>query len=126
MRAPWKPASAGQRASALIELVGLYPTLVELMGLPMPKDKHPLEGHSFAALFDDPKADMPAGQQWALSQYARCPSNATAYNSPCGQVTPVNNDISVMGYSLRVPGWRYTECTSVSLPYEAASFFARC
>ena len=57
---------------------------------------------------------MALPEQWALSQYARCPdaSTNTTLNSPCPNTASVNDKITVMGYSLRVPGWRYTEWAS--------------
>eukprot|EP00937_MAST-01D_sp_MAST-1D-sp2_P002297 g2297.t1 len=112
VRAPWKgAAAAGKRSSALVELVDLFPALAELAGLPAaPRDTHPLEGKSFAPALDDPQGW--AGKGWALSQYARCPSTADPYSSPCPMTAPTNGDITVMGYSLRVPGWRYTEWAS--------------
>lgn len=38
----------GKRTAELISLVDFYPTLVELLGLKMPKLKYPLQGQSFA------------------------------------------------------------------------------
>jgi len=72
----------GAESSSLVELVGIYPTLCELAGLPLPDH---LEGSSFAALLDDPALEL---RRTALSQYPR-------------------ND--VMGYSLRTDRYRYTE-----------------
>jgi len=44
--------SAGQVASGFVELVDLYPTLVDLAGLPQPA--HDLDGASFKPLIEDP------------------------------------------------------------------------
>lgn len=65
----WTPdmAARGQTTDALVELVDIYPTLCELAGLDMPEH---LEGHSFAALIDDP--DQP-WKQAAFSQFP-CPA----------------------------------------------------
>jgi arylsulfatase len=38
----------GKRTGELVSLVDIYPTLVELLGLTMPKLKHPLQGESMA------------------------------------------------------------------------------
>jgi arylsulfatase A-like enzyme len=77
--------TAGQRTTALVELVDLYPTLAELCALPLPKH---LEGTSFAPLLENP------GQSWkkaAFSQYLR-PGKPP-----------------FMGRSIRTERWRYTE-----------------
>jgi iduronate 2-sulfatase len=75
----------GVKSTSLIELVGIYPTLCELTGLPLPSH---LEGSSFAALLDEPTIEL---RQTALSQYPR-------------------NE--VMGYSMRTDQFRYTEWRS--------------
>ena len=46
----------GARTRALIETVDLYPTLLELAGLPAPKTSHPLEGRSFVSTLRNPAA----------------------------------------------------------------------
>ncbi len=38
----------GKRTAELVSLVDVYPTLVELLGLKMPKMKYPIQGQSFA------------------------------------------------------------------------------
>jgi arylsulfatase A-like enzyme len=38
----------GKRTAELVSLVDIYPTLVDLLGLKMPKLKYPLQGQSFA------------------------------------------------------------------------------
>ena len=41
---PWLPASHGQRSRALVELVDIYKTICDVMGLPLPDDTIPIEG----------------------------------------------------------------------------------
>lgn len=72
----------GVRTDALVELVDLYPTLVELCGLPMPDG---LEGSSLVPVMNAP--DQPS-KKAAFSQYPR------------GEV---------MGRSIRTDRYRYTE-----------------
>jgi arylsulfatase A-like enzyme len=77
--------NAGQHTAALVEFVDVYPTLVELAGLPKP---FTLEGISFKPLLDDPKR---AWKTAAFSQYPR-------------QVGKQN----LMGYSMRTDRYRFT------------------
>uniref|UniRef100_A0A1X7TKQ4 Sulfatase N-terminal domain-containing protein n=1 Tax=Amphimedon queenslandica TaxID=400682 RepID=A0A1X7TKQ4_AMPQE len=112
IRAPWKPASAGKRSHAFVELVDLYRTISELVGAPSPGDD--IEGVSFASLFDSP--DLNAHEAAlalnktpaAYSQYTRCLKSIDAPkqwdNNSCSE-TSKNK---FMGYSVRVPNWRYT------------------
>ena len=74
--------AAGQPCERLVELLDVYPTLVELCGLPKINE---LEGHSLRPLLVDPKA------AW----------HDVAY-------TQVRHD-GIMGRSVRTPRWRYTE-----------------
>ena len=79
--------AAGAKTDALVEFVDIYPSLVELCGLPTPRG---LEGTSFAPLLDDPE------QPWkraAFSQYPR-------------QIPMVGRG---MGYSMRTDRYRLTE-----------------
>lgn len=75
----------GQRSTALVELVDLYPTLAELAGLDLPSH---LEGTSFASLFKDPAKPW---KKAAFSQYLRPGKEG------------------IMGRSVRSTEWRYTE-----------------
>lgn len=75
----------GQKSSALVELVDLYPTLCELAQLPTPAK---LEGHSFTPLLKHPSREWKTA---AFSEYLR--------RGPEGY----------MGYSIRTDRWRYTE-----------------
>lgn len=110
IRAPWKPASIGKSTYGLVELVDLYRSIADLVGAATPGNS--IEGHSFAALFDEPDLDPyeAAGamnkEPAAYSQYNRCPRNASAEwdNNECGSASKV----AYMGYSVRTPVWRYT------------------
>jgi len=72
----------GAHTDALVELVDVYPTLVELAGLPMQQG---LEGTSVVPLLNRPNLNW---KRAAFSQYPR------------GRV---------MGYSIRTDRYRYTE-----------------
>jgi len=80
--------TAGQKCDALVEFVDVYPTLVDLCGLPLP---HELEGVSLKPALVDPKASV---KQVAISQYPR------AGGETGGR--------SLMGYSIRDERWRLT------------------
>jgi arylsulfatase A-like enzyme len=72
-RAPLIVAAPGRKAAgadcrALVEFVDVYPSLVELCGLPKPKDAAGLEGKSFVPLLDDPKR---AWDKAAFSEYPK-------------------------------------------------------
>ena len=105
----------GMRTKALVELIDIFPTLTELVGLPVPplcpadhNTKQPLvcvEGTSLTPLLQDPN------QQWkkaAFSQYPRPNTGMTVIpNEP-----PFNHNEhgeNVMGYSIRVDQYRFTE-----------------
>jgi len=81
--------TAGQQTRSLVELVDLYPTLLQLCEI---KPKTPIEGASLAPVLKDPSANVRGS---ALTQHPR-----PAY---------YNGKPEVMGYSLRTDGFRYTE-----------------
>lgn len=88
-----KSASAGQRTSSLVELVDLFPTLVDLCGLPRPEG---LEGTSLVPVLNDvSKSVKPA----AFTQHPR-PSYFD--REPSGEP-------AAMGVSVRTARVRYTE-----------------
>ena len=105
----------GKRTKALVELIDIFPTLTELAGLPVPplcpadpNAKPPLtcvEGTSLTPLLHDPN------QQWkkaAFSQFPRPYFGMTAIpNEPAFNTTEHEED--VMGYSMRVDQYRFTE-----------------
>jgi iduronate 2-sulfatase len=79
-----------QRTDALVELLDLYPTLADLCRLRAPAD---IEGVSLRPVLEDPTASVKAA---AFSQHPR---------PPYGR----GKDPKVMGYSIRVDRYRYTE-----------------
>jgi iduronate 2-sulfatase len=84
--------NAGQQTEALVELLDLYPTLVDLCNLPQPDH---LEGKSLRpVLDDDPMTQVKSG---AFTWHPR-----PAY--PAAGVEP-----NVMGHSMRTDRFRYTE-----------------
>ncbi len=78
-----------QRTDAVVELLDLYPTLVDLCGLSMPEH---VEGVSLRPLLEDPSRSV---KQAAFTWHPR-----PAY--PDG-------DPQVMGYSMRTQRYRYTQ-----------------
>jgi len=72
----------GQSCGRLVELVDVYPTLVDLCGLPTVEG---LEGYSLRPLLENPEA------QWKSAAY-----------------TQVSRD-GIVGRSVRTARWRYTE-----------------
>jgi len=74
--------TAGQSTDGLVELVDIYPTLVDICRLPKPDH---LQGTSFAPLLDDPSLPWKTA---AFSQYSRA---------------------GALGRSARTERWRYNE-----------------
>jgi iduronate 2-sulfatase len=85
--------ASGSRTESLAELLDIYPTLVELCGLPAASG---VEGKSLAPVLKDPKT---AVKEFALTQHPR----PAYYNND----TPP--DPEVMGYSIRTDRFRYAE-----------------
>ena len=83
--------TGGQRTDALVELLDLYPTLVDLCGLPKPSH---VEGESLKPVLSDPRKTVkPAAFTW----------------HPRPAYSRVGNSPTVMGYSMRTARYRYTE-----------------
>ena len=78
-------AHAGKAVGGFVELVDLYPTLLDLCGLPLPA--HALEGTSFRPLLEDP------GRAWKSAAFSE--SKREGYH----------------GRTIRMEGRRYTEWT---------------
>eukprot|EP00039_Didymoeca_costata_P011243 m.157145 g.157145 ORF g.157145 m.157145 type:complete len:576 (+) comp15110_c0_seq1:1469-3196(+) len=114
LRVPWIKSSIGQRTMAFAELVDIYPTLVELSGLPPVPSTQRIEGVSLVPVLNNPigwsEEDPPHNKTAAFSQYPRCPQfNIT--EDPIGWeclVIPKQN-FTRMGFSVRTAEARYTE-----------------
>ncbi len=83
--------TTGQQTNALVELLDVYPTLVDLCGLPMPDH---LEGQSLQPVLDDPTARV---KRSAFTWHPR-----PAY-------PPAGKNPDVIGHSMRTARFRYTE-----------------
>ncbi|MEM8668276.1 MAG: sulfatase-like hydrolase/transferase [Planctomycetota bacterium] len=81
----------GSRSESIVELLDLYPTLLELCGL---QSTSKLEGTSLVSLLLDPTKQV---KQAAITQHTR-PAYPSAGKRP-----------DVMGYSIRTDRYRYTE-----------------
>ena len=93
-----------QSTKAISELLDLYPTLVDLCGLPAPD--HILEGRTLTPVLKDPAASVKPA---AFTQHPR-----PAY-------PPEGTEPRAMGYSMRTEDWRYTEWRS----YDSGETLAR-
>ena len=91
--------SAGTVSEGIVELVDLYPTLIELAALPDPA--HDLEGSSFVPLFDNPESPWKSA---AFSQSRRMVGSGST-NSP------LINEEGYDGRTIRTARYRYTEWT---------------
>ena len=102
VRSPAHPKSAGARAPHFVESLDLYRTLAGLV-LPGATVEAGVEGTDLSPIFEDPTAMLETA---AFSQMSRCPQNNSWINNPCNFV-PLKQ-ITYMGYTVRVTGWRYT------------------
>src|SRR5262249_33073664 len=87
----------GKATRGIVEYVDIYPTLVELCGLPPPGDAAQLEGISFAPLFENPDR---AWKKAAFSEY------------PKGGRDADGNQASYHGLTMRTDRYRYVEWTN--------------
>ena len=108
IRAPWLQNSVGRTSSVLAELVDVYPSMLDLAGLPLPRGET-LDGVSLRPALIGP---APGLKTVALSQFPRCPSdtsNASRFwkDNMCEWVE--RSQIFSMGYSIRTTRWRFTQ-----------------
>jgi hypothetical protein len=117
MRIPWLRSSIGQRSNALVELVDIYPTICDIMGLELPLDTVPFDGVSLWPLLNQSQKSV---KPFALSTFPRCAHiGMPEYGQrglPNGQDNSCLNvertDFTWMGYTMRTDRWRYTEWVS--------------
>ena len=111
VRAPWLGAPAqGQATLALAELVDLYPTLVELSGLPSPPASEGIEGVSLVPALLRPDLEGAVGKVAAFSQYPRCTQYDLIKQAELWECLHIpRENFTRMGYSVRVADARYTE-----------------
>jgi iduronate 2-sulfatase len=64
--------TAGRKCAALVEFVDIFPSLIEIAGLPEPKDASELEGVSFAPLLAEPERPWKTA---VFSQYPKAENN---------------------------------------------------
>mmetsp|Transcript_44625 Transcript_44625/g.81456 ORF Transcript_44625/g.81456 Transcript_44625/m.81456 type:complete len:201 (+) Transcript_44625:3-605(+) len=103
IRVPWLASGHGKVTDVLAEAVDLYPTLVELAGLPDPREHgEQLNGTSLVRVLRDPSdvGFKTAAFSQLSKQHRDKPFDCYPYYH--------KKQIEVMGYSVRVESWRYT------------------
>jgi arylsulfatase A-like enzyme len=98
-------STAGGRPAAPVSLIDLYPTLVDLCGLPAETRKNgsgaPLDGHSLRPLLIDPESADWTGPDTALTM-------VHAVDTPASPLpSNAHRDVFSMHYSLRSREFRY-------------------
>lgn len=89
-------AYAGQPCSSVVELLDLYPTLVDLFGLNVLQKYPKIQGQSLVEMIDKPDAES---KGYAISQIARPPNTGANFES--------------LGTTLRTNSHRYTKWVDV-------------
>eukprot|EP00039_Didymoeca_costata_P020866 m.342679 g.342679 ORF g.342679 m.342679 type:complete len:552 (-) comp21706_c0_seq1:1-1656(-) len=108
IRAPWIPQSLGARTMAFAELIDMFPTLVELAGLPPVPASEKLEGVSLVPVLQNPQGNH--SKTAAFSQYPRCPEyNMYTDGRDWECLMIAKQNITRMGFSVRTEIARYTE-----------------
>eukprot|EP00041_Stephanoeca_diplocostata_P021301 m.493376 g.493376 ORF g.493376 m.493376 type:complete len:574 (+) comp21793_c0_seq4:238-1959(+) len=112
---PWMPSSHGLRTRAIVELIDIMPTLMDLANISLPMDEPTtIDGESFAHVLadfggtDSVAAQAVSQKSVAISQYPRCPQDTTHLwrSNWCEKVDA--NAFGWMGYTIRNATWRYT------------------
>jgi len=114
IRAPWMKNSVGKRSRALVEMVDLYRTICDLMGVSLPDDTVPFDGASLKPILEDPSTSV---KDVALSTFPRCAHEGMPEYGQRGQRGGADNtclevertDFTWMGYTMRTDNYRYTE-----------------
>lgn len=79
--------------------------MAHLAGLPSPPD---VDGVDLSALYTDPHPTKPIKPNIAFSEYPRCAPPDSPWDDRTSCVHTKRENFTVMGYSVRVPDWRYT------------------
>jgi iduronate 2-sulfatase len=129
-----KDGTRGQSSDALVELIDMYPTLCDLAGLEKPSH---LEGHSFAALLEDPQREWkkaafsqfpnPALREWAanpLSKEMRQTFFGPLIEEVEQRIIAQQGDAwdrklfenHLIGYSMRTPRYRFVSWRDTRSP----------
>jgi iduronate 2-sulfatase len=87
--------TTGASVASIVELLDIYPTLVDLCGLPLPPK---LEGRSLAPLLDEPGRDWPHAARSLIAKQAADLGGA------------------IRGRAVRTPRYRWVEWTGQPLP----------
>lgn len=106
VRDPSRPSSAGQTVDANVELLDVYPTLVDIANFSIPSG---LQGKSLTPLLNSPAQLPPRWEDLSFSQALR--------SSAMSQTTPS------MGYTFRTRDWRYTEWLAYNATTKQADWF---
>ncbi len=106
---------SGMHTKALVELIDIFPSLTELSGINVPplcpqESGHSMplacvEGSSFVPLLKDPNQ---AWKKGAFSQFPR-PSHGLSRIPGHAAFSGNEHDENVMGYTVRVDSYRFTE-----------------
>lgn len=106
---PWMPSSHGSRTAAPVELLDVYPTLLDLLDISAPaNDTHALEGHSWLPLLQNPALPVLKARPLARSTYPRCPKiGRPEYDDACIHAVE-RAAFPFMGYTIRTTEWRFT------------------
>ena len=110
MRVPWIPAAHGKRTGVLAELIDVFPTVAEVLGVALPAGEH-IDGKSLVPVLMNPgdRAAAAALKPRAISQYFRCPANDTVPWARNSCLFVDRTLFNVVGYTMRVAGHRFTE-----------------
>lgn len=115
MRVPWMPSSVGKRTKALVELVDIYPTVCDMLGIELPDDTYPFDGVSLRPVLESPASATV--KDAALSSFPRCAHVGMPVYGARGTRGGADNtclevertDFTWMGYTMRTDRYRYTE-----------------
>ena len=114
MRVPWIAQSAGRKSRALVELVDIYRTVCDVMGVPLPNDTVPIDGTSLKPIITGERQRV---KPYALSTFPRCRHPGMPVwgqrGIPGGEDNSCLNversSFTWMGYTMRTDRYRYTE-----------------